>query len=78
MSYNDLYNIHIQHPTTGRLYRYDPDHDCFYPVKSWDNATWVARYGWIIWCLLLTAVAFAICLNTDPQLAAWVRSLHQP
>jgi len=26
----DPYDTHIEH--RGRLYRYDPDQDCFYPV----------------------------------------------
>jgi hypothetical protein len=74
---NDLYNISITHPTNGCEYRYDPDYDCFYRIQRYDdaNAEWVAKYGWIMWTLILTCVTFAICCITDPQLRDWVRSL---
>jgi hypothetical protein len=74
---NGLYNISITHPTNGYEYRYDPDHDVFYRIHSYDsaNAEWVAKYGWIIWCLILTAVVFCICLLVDTELRAFVSSL---
>lgn len=50
---NDLYDHYIEY--RGRLYRYDPDHDCFYavnqPMTSWD------RFGWLAVLFLLTALA---------------------
>jgi len=74
---NDLYNIRITHPTNGQEYRYDPDHDCFYRQHNYDdaNAEWRAKYGWIVWCLILTAVTFCVCLATDSEFKAWIRSL---
>jgi len=74
---NDLYNIRITHPTNGLEYRYDPDHDVFYRVHNYDsaNAEWRAKYGWIVWCLILLAITFCICVQTDPELRAFVKSL---
>ena len=74
---NELYNISITHPTNGQEYRYDPDYDVFYRIHHYDdsNAEWRAKYGWIVWCLILLAVTFCICLQVDPELRAFVKSL---
>jgi hypothetical protein len=74
---DDLYRISITHPTNGQEYRYDPDYDCFYRIHKYDdaNSEWTAKYGWIVWCVILTAVAFFVCVQVDPELKAWVRGL---
>ena len=52
----DPYDTHIEH--RGRLYRYDPDHDCFYPVHR-------AMTVWESWSpvvvIVVIAVLAAIC-----------------
>ena len=74
---NDLYNISITHPTNGYEYRYDPDHDVFYRIHDYDSANqeFISKYGWIIWCVIFTAVAFFICVQVDPELKAWLKTL---
>jgi hypothetical protein len=49
---NDLYNETIER--NGRVYRYDPDADCFYrvPVKL----STFDRYSWIVCVILLSVV----------------------
>jgi hypothetical protein len=74
---NDLYNIRITHPTTGLEYRYDPDHDVFHRVHDYDsaNAKFMAQYGWIIWMLILACITFFVCVQTDPELKQWLKTL---
>ena len=50
---NDLYNETIER--RGKLYRYDPDYDCYYPVYA-DRSRW-DQYGWILVIVLLAAIA---------------------
>jgi hypothetical protein len=53
---NELYNETIER--NGRVYRYDPDADCFYrvPVKlsTWD------QYSWIVGIVLLSVVCIYV------------------
>ena len=51
---NDLYTHTIEF--RGRRYRYDPDHDCFYPVEQ-SMTTW-DRVGWLAVILVLTIVCY--------------------
>ena len=51
----EIYNTTIEH--RGKLYRYDPDFDCFYPVQT--PTTW-DRWGWIAVILVLAIVAIAV------------------
>ena len=55
---NDLYNITIQHPTTGQEYHYDPDQDVFY--RRYAEST-TSKYAWILVAVLLAIVA--VCLE---------------
>jgi hypothetical protein len=50
---NDLYTETIERQ--GRIYRYDPDHDCYYAVYS-DRTLW-DQYGWLAVVAVLTAIA---------------------
>ena len=54
---NDQYNTVIEH--RGRLYRYDPDFDCFYPVSESSHPRW-DRWGWLAVILVLGTVAWAV------------------
>lgn len=75
---NDLYNISITHPTNGHEYYYDPDYDCFYRRyhdHDTANRVWMSKYGWIVWTLILTAITFFVCVQTDPQLKEFIRNL---
>jgi hypothetical protein len=40
----------------GRLYRYDPDTDCWYPAES--TETPISRWSWIVVVLLLAMAAY--------------------
>jgi hypothetical protein len=53
---DELYNKTIER--NGRVYRYDPDTDCFYrvPVKS---STW-DQYSWIVAVALLSMVCIYV------------------
>jgi len=77
MYMDDLYRISITHPTNGHEYRYDPDYDVFYRIHEYDsaNSEFTEKYGWIIWCLILLAVTFFICVQTDPELKSYLQSL---
>jgi len=55
---NDLYNEYIVR--SGRKYRYDPDYDCYYPVREPEEYTHLSQFGWVYVTLLLSAVAYYI------------------
>ena len=40
----------------GRLYRYDPDTDCWYPAESTETPH--SRWSWIVVVLLLAMAAY--------------------
>ena len=58
MPNNDLYNTTIEH--RGRLYRYDPDFDCFYPLERYKRMTVWETWSPVIAIALLSAVAVYI------------------
>ena len=47
------YDTHIEHG--GKKYRYDPDHDCFYPVNP-SMSTWDKISPLVIFLILLILV----------------------
>lgn len=53
---NDQYNTIIEH--RGRLYRYDPDFDCFYPVEP--EITGWKQWSWIVLILVLALIAYIV------------------
>jgi hypothetical protein len=50
----DPYNTYIEH--RGRLYRYDPDMDCFYPAHN-DRMTSLESWSPVIVLVILSAIA---------------------
>ena len=40
----------------GKLYRYDPDFDAYYPVHDVEGP--VSRWAWVFITLLLAAIAY--------------------
>ena len=61
---NDHYNTYIEH--RGRVYRYDPDYDCFYPVDRWHNMSTWERWSPLI-VIVMLAIA-ALCIEYRPGL----------
>ncbi len=55
---NDQYSQTIEY--NGRLYRYDPDYDCFYPSYTWEEQSHWDRYSWLYVSAVLTVIAFII------------------
>ncbi len=55
LSLDEQYLQHIEYQ--GRLYRYDPDYDCFYAITSWESQSYWDRWGWIWVLLALSAIA---------------------
>ena len=53
---NELYNHTIEF--RGRIYRYDPDFDHFYPVRE-ELTTW-DRWSWIVATVVLALIIWAI------------------
>ena len=51
----DPYDTTIEH--RGRLYRYDPDYDCFYPVRA--EMTPLEAWSPLLVIVLLLAVCIA-------------------
>ena len=53
---NELYDKTIE--VNGRVYRYDPDYDCYYrvPVKL----STFDKYSWIVATILLSAVCIYV------------------
>ncbi len=54
--HHDPYNQTIE--LKGRVYRYDPDFDCFYPAEGSMN-TW-DRWGWLAVIVALTLLTFIV------------------
>ena len=46
--------------TEGRMYRYDPDSDCYYRVKSTEELSHWETYGWIYCVLALGVMCYVI------------------
>ena len=42
----------------GRLYRYDPDFDCWYPVPEAESA--VSKWAWLVLCVILAILAVGL------------------
>jgi hypothetical protein len=42
----------------GRLYRYDPDFDAYYPVHQSESA--ISKHSWIAVSVILAAIAYYI------------------
>ncbi len=57
---NDLYDTVIEH--RGRLYRYDPDFDCFYPIQA-EPTTHMSKYGWIYVCAVTLIIALYFTIH---------------
>ena len=55
---NDLYNETIIRE--GKTYRYDPDYDCYYRVKSIEELSHWDTYGWIYCVLALTVMCYVV------------------
>lgn len=53
----DPYNTYIEH--RGRLYRYDPDMDCFYPAHN-DRMNSLESWSPVIVLVILSAIAVYI------------------
>ena len=53
---NDLYNETIER--RGRVYRYDPDHDCYYAVEG--KITGFDQYAWIVTIVIMSAVCIYV------------------
>jgi len=47
------YDTHIEHG--GKKYRYDPDHDCFYPVNP-PMSTWDKISPLVVFLILLISI----------------------
>ena len=52
---NDQYDTTVEH--RGRLYRYDPDYDCFYSVDRYKDLTPWEAWAPLIVMLILCAIA---------------------
>jgi hypothetical protein len=50
----DPYDTCIEH--LGRIYRYDPDYDCFYPVDHYKDMTPLEALSPIVVMLVLSAI----------------------
>jgi hypothetical protein len=55
---NDLYNETITR--NGRIYRYDPDYDCYYRVCNPRDLTHWNQFGWIYVVAVLSAVCYYV------------------
>ena len=45
----------------GRLYRYDPDYDCYYRVftrEEYDSLSHWEKYHWLYVCIVCLVIAF--------------------
>lgn len=52
---NELYNETIERQ--GKIYHYDPDHDCYYH-RSTEST--VSKYAWIVLIVILAALAYYV------------------
>lgn len=46
----------------GREYRYDPDYDCFYPVRHREELSFWDQWAWIFVTALLAILAYWLSL----------------
>jgi hypothetical protein len=56
MTTNDPYNEYIER--NGKLYRYDPDYDCYYAINP--PMTHSERFGWLYACLVLAVICACV------------------
>jgi ABC-type multidrug transport system permease subunit len=54
---NDQYSQSVTYQ--GRIYRYDPDYDCFYPAYDSSQSSHWENYGWI-WVILVLSMLVLI------------------
>ena len=53
---NELYNEYIER--NGKLYRYDPDYDCYYAVPV--KLSLFDQYAWIVVTIALAVVCYFV------------------
>jgi hypothetical protein len=44
----------------GRIYRYDPDYDCYYRAYEKEDLTHMSKWGWVYVVMLLGIVCFMV------------------
>ena len=55
---NDQYSQSVTYQ--GRIYRYDPDYDCFYPLTRWEDQSHWDRWSWIYAIIVLAILAYFV------------------
>ena len=55
---NDQYTQQFEYD--GRIFYYDPDYDCFYPITPWEELSYWDRWGWLWATAILTGLAFLV------------------
>ena len=58
LPYNDQYTQQFTY--CGKIYCYDPDYDCFYPITPWEELSHWDKYGWIYTSIVLTVAVLIV------------------